>query len=177
MVAASFGDPLRCVIVEMGDEVGPHNVVLYERPPRGHVKGLNSEPTPPKSTIKPVERLSSAMTALDVDAHLVDASVIGRNGNRKAVHADTAQLEALIDPCSSLVFGHCVGHEGVPRDVRVLARLGDFGCVVASEQTQPDSRSRQPIVPETLLSHAFSLTEPALDLGQHSERPMSLDST
>ena len=59
LVAASFGDALRSRVVEMGDEVGSHDVVFVKGPPGDDIEGLGRYALATNLRVEPVERLSS----------------------------------------------------------------------------------------------------------------------
>ena len=73
--AAALGDPLRMLVVEMGDELNPHDSMVAKGPLRDVTERLHGETTASHPTIKPVERLGSTRGEVELNTHLTGAFV------------------------------------------------------------------------------------------------------
>src|SRR5262245_45249155 len=51
---AAFGDPVRAVVVEMSDELNPHDPVVSKGPLRDEIERLDRDATATNPMIKPV---------------------------------------------------------------------------------------------------------------------------
>ena len=54
---AALGDPLRALVVEMSDQLNPHNSIVSKGPLSNETERLHGDTTASNPTIKPVERL------------------------------------------------------------------------------------------------------------------------
>jgi len=72
---ATLGDPLRALVVEMSDELNPHDSMLSKGPLRDETERLHRDTAASNLTIKPVERLGSTRGEVELNADLAGALV------------------------------------------------------------------------------------------------------
>ncbi len=73
---AAFGDPLRALVVEMSDELNPHDPIVSKGPLSNETEHLHRDTTASTPTIKPVERLGSTrLGEVELNTHLTSAFV------------------------------------------------------------------------------------------------------
>jgi len=72
---AALGDPLRAFVVEMSDELNPHDSIASKGPLSDETERLHRNATASNSTIKPVERLGSTRGEVELNAYLTSAFV------------------------------------------------------------------------------------------------------
>lgn len=64
---AALGDPLRGVVVEMGDEQHAHDIEVSECPVGDGVQGLGRIPLAASGRTQPVKRFGPASGTIDMD--------------------------------------------------------------------------------------------------------------
>lgn len=84
---AALGDALRALVVEMGDELDPHDPMVSKGPPGDEIERLRRRATAPGSAIEPVERLGSARGEVELNTHLTDTLVRSDGGTVTANRA------------------------------------------------------------------------------------------
>ena len=72
---AALGDPLRALVVEMSDELNPHDSVVSKGPLSDETERLHRDATTSNPTIKPVERPGSTGGEVELNANLTSAFV------------------------------------------------------------------------------------------------------
>ena len=72
---AALGDPLRALVVEMSDELNPHDSVVAKGPLGDETERLHRETTASNPTIEPVERLGSTRGEVELNTDLTNALV------------------------------------------------------------------------------------------------------
>jgi hypothetical protein len=72
---ATLSDPLRALIVEMSDELNPHDCIVSKGPLSDETERLHCDTAAPNPTIKPVERLGSTRGEVELNANLTSAFV------------------------------------------------------------------------------------------------------
>jgi hypothetical protein len=72
---AALGDPLRALVVEMSDDLNPHDSMVSKGPLRDETERLHRNTTASDTTIKPVERLGSTRGEVELNANLTSAFV------------------------------------------------------------------------------------------------------
>ena len=68
-------DPLRALVVEMSDQLNPHDSVVSKGPLSDQIERLHRNTTASNPTIKPVERLGSTSGEIELNANLTSAFV------------------------------------------------------------------------------------------------------
>lgn len=72
---AALGDPLRALVVEMIDDLNPHDSMVSKGPLSDEIERLHRETAASNPTIKPIERLGSTRVEVELNADLTDADV------------------------------------------------------------------------------------------------------
>lgn len=72
---AALGDPLRALVVEMSDELNPHDSMVSKGPLSDEAERLHRDTTASNPTIKPVERLGSTRGEIELNTNLTSAFV------------------------------------------------------------------------------------------------------
>jgi hypothetical protein len=72
---AALGDPLRALVVEMSDDLNPHDSIVSKGPLSDETERLHRNTTASNPTIKPVERLGSTRGEVELNANLTSAFV------------------------------------------------------------------------------------------------------
>jgi hypothetical protein len=72
---AALGDPLRALVVEMSDELNPHDSIVSKRPLGDEAERFHGDTTASDPTIKPVERLGSTRREVELNANLTNTFV------------------------------------------------------------------------------------------------------
>jgi hypothetical protein len=72
---AALGDPLRALVVEMSDELNPHDSKVSKSPLSDETECLHRDTTASNPTIKPVERLGSTVGEVELNPNLTSAFV------------------------------------------------------------------------------------------------------
>ena len=72
---AALGDPLRALVVEMSDELNPHDSKVSKSPLSDETERLHRDTTASNATIKPVERLGSTVGEVELNTNLTSAFV------------------------------------------------------------------------------------------------------
>ena len=72
---AALGDPLRALVVEMSDELNPHDSIVSKGPLSDETERLHRDTTASNPTIKPVERLGSTRGEIELNTNLTSAFV------------------------------------------------------------------------------------------------------
>ena len=72
---AALGDPLRALVVEMSDELNPHDSMVSKGPLSDETERLHRDTTASNPTIKPVERLGSTRGEVELNTDLTSAFV------------------------------------------------------------------------------------------------------
>jgi hypothetical protein len=67
---AALGDPLRALVVEMSDELNPHDSIVSKGPLSDETERLHRDTTASNPTIKPVERLGSTRGEIELNTNL-----------------------------------------------------------------------------------------------------------
>jgi predicted O-methyltransferase YrrM len=134
--SAALGDPLRRVIVEVGEEMNSHDAVVSKRPPRHQIERLPCDPTATNATVEPVERFSPTRTEVELNADLTDAFVGWRERHGETSLTSRPPLQAAFHPQPRLLLRQRLGHHREARDVGVATRLGDRRRVSRLEQAE-----------------------------------------
>ena len=71
----ALGDPLRALVVEMSDELNPHDSEVSKSPVSDESECLHRDTTASNASIKPVERLRSTAGDVELNTDLTDAFV------------------------------------------------------------------------------------------------------
>ena len=66
---------LRALVVEMSDELNPHDSIVSKGPLSDEIERLHRDPTASNPTIKPVERLGSTRGEVELNTDLTSAFV------------------------------------------------------------------------------------------------------
>ena len=72
---AARSKPLRALVVEMRDELDPHDSMISKGPLSDELERLGPDTLASNPTVKPVERLGSARREVELHAHLTSAPV------------------------------------------------------------------------------------------------------
>ena len=72
---AALGDPLRALVVEMGDELNPHDSMVSKGPLGDEIERLPRDATASNPAIEPVERLGSTRGEIELHTNLTSAFV------------------------------------------------------------------------------------------------------
>jgi hypothetical protein len=72
---ATLGNPLRALVVEMSDELYPHDSMVPKSPLSDEAERFHRDPTASNPTIKPVERLGSTRSKVELNTDLTRAFV------------------------------------------------------------------------------------------------------
>ena len=72
---AALGDPLRALVVEMSDDMNPHDSKVSKGPLSDETERRHRNTTASNTTIEPVERLGSTRGEVELNANLASAFV------------------------------------------------------------------------------------------------------
>ena len=156
---APLGDPLRALVVEMSDELNPHDSMVSKGPLSDETERLRRDTTATSTTIKPVERLGSTRGEVELHANLATAFVRRWHCHRKAGQTARPPLEAALDPLPGLIFSHRLRHHREPGYVGIPARLGNSGRVADPERTERGLNSGEGRIRRHELTHWVSVAD------------------
>ena len=140
---APLSDPLRTFVVEVGDELNPNDPEVPKGPLSDEPERLHGQPTASNSTIKPVERLGSTRSEVELHTDLTSALVRRRHRHRKASQTARPPLKAALDPLPGLILCHRLWHHREPGDVGIAAGLGNRSRIAHPERTKSGLTSGQ----------------------------------
>jgi hypothetical protein len=157
--AAALGDPLRALVVEMSDELNPHDSIVSKGPLSDEIERLDRDPTASNSTIKPVERLGSMRGDVELNADLTNAVVRRWHGHRKASQTARPPLKPAFDPLPGLIHSHRLRHHREPGYVGIPAGLGNSGRITDPERTQSGLNSGEGRIGRHHITHWDSVAD------------------
>ena len=170
---AALGDALRALVVEVGDDVNPHDSMVSKGPLSDETERLHRDATASNPTIKPVERLSSTRGEIELDTDLTSALVRRRHCHREASQTAGPPLEAALDPLPGLILGHRLRHHREPGYVGIPAGLCNRGCIADPERTQSDVSSGEGRIGRHEITHRGAVSRAreasARDLEDHQQ--------
>jgi len=158
---APLGDPLRTFVVEVSDELNPNDSEVPKGPLSDEPERLHGQATASNSTIKPVERLGSTRSEVELHTDLTSALVRRRHWHRKASQTARPSLKAALDPLPGLILCHRLRHNREPGDVGVAAGLGNRSRIAHPERTESGLTSGQWWIWRHELSHWDSVVADA----------------
>jgi hypothetical protein len=72
---AAFGDPLRALVVEVRDELNPHDSMISKGPLGDKIESLDCDPAASNPMVKPVEGVGPTRGEVELNANLTDTFV------------------------------------------------------------------------------------------------------
>jgi hypothetical protein len=158
-VTAALGDPLRALVVEMSDELNPHDSMISKGPISDETERLPRETAASNPTVKSVERVGSTPVDVELNTNLTSAFVRWRHCHRKASQTARPPLKAALDPLLGLIFSHRLRHHREPGYVGIPARLGNSGRIADPERTQSDLKSGEGRIGRHEITHRDSVAD------------------